>query len=81
MNPAEQRLDVRHIPFWRRLDAVLAACDGLEGDETLELLVDIDPSPLRTYLEATRKPAFVWDVLEGGPDTWRVRLRRAPPPP
>jgi uncharacterized protein (DUF2249 family) len=77
MSPQEQRLDVRQIPFWRRLDAVLLACDRLDGDEALELLVDIDPWPLRSYLDATRNPSFTWEVLENGPDTWRVRLRRA----
>lgn len=76
MNASLQQLDVRQVPFWRRLDAVLAACDRLEAGEALELLVDIDPSPLRSYLDATRQPAFAWEVLEGGPDTWRVRLYR-----
>lgn len=76
MNASLRQLDVRKVPFWRRLDAVLAACDRLEAGEALELLVDIDPSPLRSYLDATRQPAFTWEVLEGGPDTWRVRLCR-----
>ena len=77
MNASLRQLDVRKVPFWRRLDAVLAACDRLEAGEALELLVDIDPSPLRSYLDATRNPSFTWEVLENGPDTWRVRLRRA----
>ncbi len=76
MSSRDQRLDVRQIPFWHRLDAVLAACDRLDDDEALELLVDIDPWPLRSYLDATRQPAFTWEPLESGPDTWRVRLRR-----
>jgi uncharacterized protein (DUF2249 family) len=69
-------LDVRHIPFWHRLDAILRAFDRLGLGEALELLVDIDPWPLRTYLEATRAVPFDWQYLESGPQTWRVRLRR-----
>lgn len=69
MSPTEQRLDVRHIPFWHRLDAVLAACDRLDADDALELLVDIDPWPLRSYLDATRQPSFSWEPLESGPET------------
>jgi uncharacterized protein (DUF2249 family) len=69
-------LDVRHIPFWHRLDAILRAFDGLEPGGALVLHVDIDPWPLRTYLEATRAVPFDWQYLESGPATWRVRLRR-----
>jgi uncharacterized protein (DUF2249 family) len=72
----DQTLDVRHIPFWHRLDAILRAFDRLGQGEALELLVDIDPWPLRTYLEATRAVPFDWQYLESGPQTWRVRLRR-----
>ena len=70
------RLDVRQIPFWRRLDAIIAACDRLQPNEALELVVEIDPWPLRQYLEATRRTAFDWQYLESGPQTWRVRVSR-----
>jgi uncharacterized protein (DUF2249 family) len=69
-------LDVRPLPFWRRLDAILAACDRLQPGEALELVVEIDPWPLRTYLEDTRRTAFEWHYLESGPQTWRVRVSR-----
>lgn len=69
-------LDVRQIPFWHRLDAILRAFDRLGEGEALELLVDIDPWPLRSYLEATRAVPFDWQYLESGPTSWRVRLRR-----
>jgi len=65
MSSRDQRLDVRQIPFWHRLDAVLAACDRLDDDEALELLVDIDPWPLRSYLDATRQPAADADDRDG----------------
>jgi uncharacterized protein (DUF2249 family) len=74
--PRDLTLDVRHIPFWHRLDAILRAFDRLAQGEALELLVDIDPWPLRSYLEATRAVPFHWQYLESGPLTWRVRLRR-----
>lgn len=76
MTPRDQSLDVSHIPFWRRLDAILAAFDRLDAGEALELRVDIDPWPLRSYLEATRQVPFDWQYLESGPQAWRVRLRR-----
>jgi uncharacterized protein (DUF2249 family) len=77
IDPArEQTLDVRHIPFWHRLEAILAAFDRLGAGESIELLVDIDPWPLRSYLEATRNVPFDWQYLENGPAIWRVRLQR-----
>ncbi len=72
----DERLDVRPLPFWRRLDAILAACDRLQPGEALELVVEVDPWPLRQYMEATRRAAFDWQYLESGPQTWRVRVRR-----
>ena len=72
----DERLDVRPLPFWRRLDAILAACDRLRPGRALELVVEVDPWPLRHYLEATRRTAFDWQYLESGPLSWRVRVRR-----
>jgi uncharacterized protein (DUF2249 family) len=70
-------LDVRQLPLWRRLPAILAAFDGLAPGEAIELLVDLDPWPLRGYLDATREGACEWLALENGPDVWRVRLSRS----
>lgn len=74
------QLDVRPMPLWHRLDAVLAACAALEGDDSLELLVEFDPAPLRLYLASASRPACTWELLEDGPALWRVRLRAAPQP-
>jgi uncharacterized protein (DUF2249 family) len=72
----DECLDVRTVPLWHRLDAVLSAVDRLAPGSALELIADIDPWPLRQYLEATRRIAFGWQYLESGPQTWRVRISR-----
>jgi uncharacterized protein (DUF2249 family) len=74
--PGDDCLDVRQIPFWRRLDAIIAACDRLQPGDSLLLVVEVDPWPLRQYLEATRRTAFDWQYVESGPRTWRVRVIR-----
>lgn len=72
----DQCLDVRTVPLWHRLEAVLAAVDRLAPGAAFELTADIDPWPLHQYLEATRRIAFGWQVLDSGPKTWRVRIIR-----
>jgi uncharacterized protein (DUF2249 family) len=69
-------LDVRHIPFWRRLESILGALDQLPVGAGLELVADLDPWPLRSYLEATRGGNISWAYLESGPQVWRVQLER-----
>lgn len=76
MNNDSSIIDVRRIPFWRRLDTILAALDRLPNGGQLELVADLDPWPLRSYLEATRATGFDWTTLEAGPQVWRVRLDR-----
>ena len=69
-------IDVRTIPFWRRPTSILLAFDRLLPGEALELIVDLDPWPLRDHLEQTRPGECDWQLLEAGPERWRVRLLR-----
>jgi uncharacterized protein (DUF2249 family) len=69
-------LDVRGLPLWQRLPPILQAFNHLAPGEAFELVVDLDPWPLRAYLEASRAGQFDWQPLVSGPPVWRVRLRR-----
>jgi uncharacterized protein (DUF2249 family) len=69
-------IDVRDMPFWRRLPSILQAFDAMQPGEAIELVVDLDPWPLKSYLDATRAGQCDWQALELGPITWRVRLQR-----
>lgn len=69
-------VDVRSVPLWRRLASILRAFDQLAAGDAIELIVDLDPWPLRSYFEVTRSGACDWQSLEDGPQTWRVRLTR-----
>jgi uncharacterized protein (DUF2249 family) len=69
-------VDVRSVPLWRRLASILQAFDQLAAGDAIELIVDLDPWPLRSYFESTRADAFEWRTIEDGPQTWRVRLTR-----
>ncbi len=69
-------LDVRSIPPPRRHQLIFGLLDRLPVGETLTLVNDHDPLPLRYQLEATRGDGYSWEYLEEGPDVWRVRIGR-----
>jgi len=58
---------VRHETIFERLDS-------LATGETLRLLNDHDPAPLRYQLEATRPAQFRWEYVEQGPEQWAVEI-------
>jgi uncharacterized protein (DUF2249 family) len=69
-------LDVRAIPPREKHPTIFRTVDGLAGGESMVLVNDHDPRPLRYQLLAERPDTFVWTYLEEGPDVWRVRIDR-----
>jgi uncharacterized protein (DUF2249 family) len=47
----------------------------LAADDSLQIVVDHDPKPLRLQLEARHGARCNWSYIEKGLDIWRVRLR------
>ncbi len=72
--PAE--LDVRSIPPARKHPTIHARLNDLAPGETLTLLNDHDPRPLRFELEHDHPGRFSFQYLESGPDVWRVAIQR-----
>ena len=72
-------LDVRDLPPARRHESIFAAYQALAPGAGFVLVNDHDPKPLRYQFEAEHAGQFTWDYLEAGPQTWRVRIGRAPP--
>jgi len=67
----EQRIfDAREVPMIRRIGAVLQAVESLSPGETLVLLNDIDPRPLKLKLGNK----YSWDYLEQGPEVYRIKI-------
>ncbi len=67
-----QSLDVRPMPPRERHDTIFERFDQLATGETLRLVNDHDPAPLRYQLDATRPGQFRWEYVEQGPDEWKV---------
>jgi uncharacterized protein (DUF2249 family) len=69
-------LDVRVIPPRDKHPAIFRALDELTSGQSLLLLNDHDPRPLRYQLDAERPNTFDWDYEAEGPEEWRVRINR-----
>lgn len=69
-----QILDVREMPPRDRHPTIFGILDSLAAGESLVLVNDHDPVPLRYQLDATRPGHFRWEVVEDGPETWRIEI-------
>ncbi|MFP3901302.1 MAG: DUF2249 domain-containing protein [Acidimicrobiia bacterium] len=69
-----QTLDVRPMHPRVRHENIFDRLDQLPTGETLRLVNDHDPAPLRYQLDATRPGQFRWDYVERGPEEWAVDI-------
>jgi uncharacterized protein (DUF2249 family) len=69
-------LDVRVIPPREKHPTIFKAFDGLAKGETLVLVNDHDPRPLRYQMEAEHPNTFDWIYEASGPELWRIRITR-----
>ncbi len=71
---ATTTLDVRELPPRDRHQTIFDQLSSLEPNQSLELVVDHDPVPLRYQLDAERPDQFRWEYRESGPDLWVVEI-------
>lgn len=69
-------LDARTVPPARRHAAIFSAFDSLATGEAFVLLNDHDPKPLLYQFQAQYAGPFEWNVLEAGPECFRIEIRR-----
>ena len=69
-------LDVRVIPPRDKHPAIFRTFDGLASGESMVIVNDHDPRPLRYQLSAERPDTFDWTYEAEGPEVWRVRIDR-----
>ena len=70
------QLDVRAIPPREKHPTIFRTFDALESGQSLLLLNDHDPRPLRYQFAAERPDSFDWEYEAEGPALWRVRISR-----
>jgi uncharacterized protein (DUF2249 family) len=69
-------IDLRTITPRDRHAIVFGGFDALLAGQSLHLLNDHDPQPLRLQLDVRAFGQFEWVALESGPQVWRVRITR-----
>ena len=70
------QLDVRVIAPREKHPTIFRTFDGLQPGQSMLLVNDHDPRPLRYQLMAERPDAFEWEYEAQGPEEWRVRISR-----
>jgi uncharacterized protein (DUF2249 family) len=69
-------LDVRVIPPRDKHPTIFRTFDGLKKGQSMILINDHDPRPLRYQLDAERPGTFEWTYQAQGPEIWRVQIDR-----
>ena len=67
-------LDVRTMEPRVRHETIFGRLDELATGETLRLVNDHDPAPLRYQLDATRPGHFQWEYVEQGQVEWAIDI-------
>jgi uncharacterized protein (DUF2249 family) len=69
-------LDVRVIPPRDKHPTIFRTLEGLGAGESMVIINDHDPRPLRYQLAAEYPDMFTWSYEAEGPELWRVRVER-----
>lgn len=69
-------LDVRTLPPPKKHATIHELLEGLAPGDTLRIINDHDPRPLRYELEHDYPESFEWTYVESGPQTWRVDISK-----
>lgn len=63
-------IDVRQVVPAKRHEAIHQALDTLCSGETLEIIADHRPTPLKYEIEATRRGQYIWKDGLNGPEVF-----------
>ena len=71
-----QILDLRSMPPFERHEKIFQLCDSLKAGQTLKIINDHDPKPLRYQFEVEYKDKYEWQYEKQGPKDWVVNIKR-----
>ena len=69
-------LDLREIMPFERHERILKLWDSLKPGESLRIINDHDPKPLRYQFQAEYQGHFEWEYEQSGPKDWIVTIKR-----
>ena len=76
MSNTAVELDVRAIPPREKHPTIFKTFDGLASGQSMVIVNDHDPRPLRYQFLAERPNGFDWTYEAEGPELWRVRIEK-----
>ena len=69
-------LDLRKIMPFERHELIFQKWDAMKPGETLKIINDHDPKPLRYQFEAEYKGQYEWIYDQQGPKDWIARIKK-----
>lgn len=76
---ASTRIDVRQLACEQRFALIFSTFGKLPAGQSIELVNDHDPRPLRNVFDAKHPGSYSWQYLQEGPEIWRVAITRTRP--
>lgn len=76
MDKGIQILDLRSMPPFERHEKIFQFWDSLKAGQTLKIINDHDPKPLRYQFEAEYKNRYEWQYEKEGPKDWIVKIKK-----
>lgn len=76
MMPYAVQVDARSIEPKDKQPTIFGTFQNLLPGQTMELVNDHDPSPLKYKFEAELAGQFDWEYREKGPEVWRVVITK-----
>ena len=79
VSTAHAQIDVRQLACEDRFALIFSTFGNLPAGQSMELINDHDPKPLRNVFQARHADSFGWEYLEQGPQVWRVAITKTQP--
>lgn len=76
MSATTTELDVRVIPPREKHPTIFSKVEALKAGDSLVIVNDHDPKPLRYQLDAEHAGVYGWTYEAQGPEVWRVKITR-----
>jgi uncharacterized protein (DUF2249 family) len=79
LTPPSHEVDLRSLAPRERHLLIFGRFEALATGQSLLLVNDHNPQPLRHQLDDRARGQFEWAALEAGPDVWRIQITRIAP--
>lgn len=76
MNTFAATVNATEYPPQQKHKVIFETYRHLQANESMLLINDHDPVPLRFQMESMFPEQFTWDYLEQGPEMFRVKITK-----